>query len=68
MNPYNLTHLTDERLVQDTDKERARFVKNLFKADWEQLRHYHLLLDTGRLGIPTCVELIVQAVESLERI
>jgi cytidylate kinase len=55
-----------ERLVQETDRERARYVKNLFKADWESLRHYHLLADTGRLGIPTVVDLIVQLAERLQ--
>ena len=40
-------------------------MKNLFKADWEALRHYHLLVDTGRLGIPTVVDLIVQLAERL---
>ena len=54
-----------ERLVQETDRERARYVKNLFKADWESLRHYHVLADTGRLGIPTVVDLIVQLAERL---
>jgi cytidylate kinase len=63
MRRHGLDRAAAERLVQDTDRERARYVKNMFKADWEALRHYHLLLDTGRLGIPACVDLILQAAE-----
>jgi cytidylate kinase len=54
-----------ERLVQETDRERARYIKNLFKADWESSRHYHLLLDASRLGQPLAVDLIVEAAQRL---
>ena len=60
-----LDRATAERRIQETDRERARYIKNLFKAEWETLRHYHLLLDSGRLGIPTCVDLIVEAASRL---
>jgi cytidylate kinase len=65
MRRHGLDHAAAERLVQETDRERARYVKNLFKADWEKLHHYHLLVDTGRLGLPTTVDLIVQLAERL---
>ena len=42
---------------------RALYVKNLFKADWEAPRHYHLLLDTARLGHDLAVALIVEAAQ-----
>jgi len=54
-----------ERLVQDTDRERALYVKNLFKADWEAPRHYHLLVDTARLGHDLAVSLIVEAAQRI---
>ena len=66
MRRHGLDRAAAERLVQETDRERTRYVKNLFKADWESLRHYHLLVDTGRLGIPTVVDLIVQLAERLQ--
>jgi len=50
-----------ERLVRDTDHARARYVKHLFKTDWEALGHYHLLVDCGRLGNAAAADLIVQA-------
>jgi len=65
MRREGLDRATAERRVHDTDRERARYIKHLFKAEWEALRHYHLLLDSGRLGIPTCVDLIVEAAQRL---
>jgi len=54
-----------ERLVQDTDRARGRYIKNLYKAEWESLRHYHLLVDCARLGPAAAAELIVHAVTHL---
>jgi cytidylate kinase len=54
-----------ERLVLETDRERARYIKNLFKAEWEAVNHYHLLLDCGRLGHDLAADLVVQAVNRL---
>lgn len=54
-----------ERLVQDTDRARARYVKHTFKTDWETLTHYHLLVDSGRLGNGAAADLIVQAATQL---
>ncbi|HLH21869.1 MAG TPA: cytidylate kinase-like family protein [Chloroflexota bacterium] len=54
-----------ERLVQDTDRARARYVKHLFKTDWEALGHYHLLVDCGRLGNTAAADLIVEAARRL---
>ena len=65
MRQEGLDRATAERRIHDTDRERARYIKNLFKAEWEALRHYHLLLDSGRLGIATCVDLIVEAAQRL---
>ncbi|HWP27977.1 MAG TPA: cytidylate kinase-like family protein [Chloroflexota bacterium] len=54
-----------ERLVQEMDRERARYIKTLFKADWEAMRHYHLVIDCERLGQTATVELIVYAATHL---
>jgi cytidylate kinase len=56
---------TAERKVEETDKERARYIKGVFKADWEALRHYHLMLSTSRLGLATATDLIVQAAQAV---
>src|ERR671929_247072 len=60
-----LDHAAAERLGQDTDRARARYIKHLFKTDWEALGHYHLLVDCGRLGNAAAADLIVQAASRL---
>jgi cytidylate kinase len=65
MRTENLDEAGAERLVRDTDRERGQYIKNLFKAEWESLRHYHLLVDCSKLGHATAVEVIVQAASHL---
>jgi cytidylate kinase len=65
MESEGLDQSAAERLVHETDRERARYIKNLFKAEWEAVNHYHLLVDCSRLGRETATDLIVQAVKQL---
>ena len=65
MESEGLDRAAAERLVQGTDRERGRYIKHLYKTDWESLRHYHLMVDCGRLGHAVAVELIVQAARAL---
>jgi len=45
-------------LCRSLDDARAAYVKRNFDADWMDARHYDMALDTGRLGLARCVELI----------
>ena len=45
-------------LCRSIDDARAAFVRRSFGADWMDARHYDLALDTGRLGLARCTELI----------
>lgn len=40
------------------DRARASYLRRHFGVDWNDARHYDLALDTGRLGLTRCVELI----------
>jgi len=50
-----------ERWVDQTDVDRARFVKTHFNKDPNDPLNYDLVLNSGHCGIDDCVELIVQA-------
>jgi cytidylate kinase len=65
MEQEGLDQAAAEKLVLDTDRERALYVKNLFKVEWEAPRHYHLLLDASRLGHTLAGDLIVEAAARL---
>ena len=45
--------------LKDKDKRRASYYKFYTDLDWGDVRNYHLALDSGVLGIDTCVDIIV---------
>ena len=47
--------------LAETDRAREAYVKHFYKADPRDPCHYHLVIDSTRLEIDTCVELIVCA-------
>lgn len=53
---------TDEapiKRLKDKDKRRAAYYKFYTDCEWGDVRNCHLALDSGVLGIETCVDLIV---------
>lgn len=48
-------------LCRSIDAARARYLRRHFDVDWNDARHYHLSLDTGRLGLSLTTDLIEQA-------
>lgn len=49
------------RRQRNSDRARIDYVKHFYRADPRDPRHYHLVLDSTALPLPTCVELIVTA-------
>ena len=53
---------TAERIIGLADEQRRSWYQRFFtSADWKNSRHYHLMLDTGRIPEATAVALIVHA-------
>jgi cytidylate kinase len=50
-----------ERRLQDNDHAREAYVHHFYGADPNDLRHYHLAIDTTEIELDRCVELIVVA-------
>lgn len=53
------------RLCLEVDRARAAYIRRHFGRDWRDPSHYHMVIDTGRLGLETAVELIALAAERL---
>jgi len=53
------------RLCADVDRARGAYVRRHFGVDWRDPSHYHLVVDTGRLGLETAAELIARAARRL---
>jgi cytidylate kinase len=54
--------LTDDReaqtLVEETDRRRAKFIKDMTGADWYDTRNYHLCIDASVIDFDTSVAII----------
>ncbi len=47
-----------KELVIKTDKARANYYNYFTNAHWGKAENYHLTIDSGKIGINNCVELI----------
>ena len=49
------------------DKARASYVRHFYAADAGSAEHYHLVLDSTRVPLETCTDIIVAAAQSCGR-
>jgi cytidylate kinase len=50
---------TAERLMDQTDAQRARYHREHYGRDWDDPSHFHMLLNTGLLGLEGAADVIV---------
>jgi cytidylate kinase len=55
---------TATRLLQETDANRARYVQQNYQRDWDDATSYHLVLNTGLLGLEEATRVIVESARS----
>ena len=55
------------RLLWQTDRARGAYMRSLYGVDLHDPRLYQLVLDTTRLPVDACVDMIVSAAEALVR-
>lgn len=55
---YGEREESPEKRLQDKDKRRKAYYRFYTDMDWGVAQNYHIALDSGALGIETCVELI----------
>jgi cytidylate kinase len=54
-------------LCRAVDAARAEYIRDVFGADWKDVTHYDLALDTGHLGVEASADLIEAAVRAAQR-
>jgi cytidylate kinase len=52
-------------VLDRTDRNRARYLREYYRRDWDDPVNYHLVLNTGVLGFEGATELIVARARSL---
>lgn len=55
---YGISPDNAESVIRRADKRRNSYYKVLTGKDWRDAANYHLVLDSGSLGIDKCVELL----------
>lgn len=55
-----------EEVARSIDNARAEWIRRWFNADWMDMRHYDLSIDSGRLGVEPTVDLIEFAARAEE--
>lgn len=58
-----LSRADAEKLTRKTDKRRADYYRYFTGRDWRDAAHYDLCLNTGKLTIDQCVEMVKAALE-----
>lgn len=58
-----LVGANEERRVAEINRQRNRFIRDHFRADPAQARHYDLVLNTEQWSPADCADFIVQALE-----
>lgn len=55
---YGENNLAPEKRLSDKDKRRSAYYHFYTDMDWGDVRNYHIALNSGVLGIDTCVDII----------
>lgn len=56
---YGETDTAPEKRLRDKDRRRATYYHFYTDMEWGAARNFHVALDSGVLGLETCVDLIV---------
>lgn len=68
MEVYNIQAMEDAAsLVDEMDRERGRFIREMTGADWTDARNYHLSIDTGRVDFVSAEEMVSRLVDSVRQ-
>lgn len=63
MSLFDLSEEDSRRRIKQTDANRAAYIKQVYGHDWAHPSHYHLVVDTGRLGYETSAAAILATVK-----
>jgi len=65
MKAEGLDARTAERLMDETDAQRGRYHREHYGRDWDEPTHFHMILNTGLLGLDGAADVIVDRARAL---
>jgi len=57
---YAVSEEAAENMIAQSDKERALYHQTVTGQKWADARRYHISIDTSKIGLDQCVELILK--------
>lgn len=60
-----LDHEAAVRMQKETDRARYAYIRHFYKADTRDPSLYHVVLDSTRMPLATCVDMLALAAEAL---
>lgn len=66
VNLYGETTDEPEKRLKDKDDRRRAYYRHYTGRVWGLAENYHISLDSGLLGIETCVDIVVNAAKSIK--
>lgn len=65
---HHISELEAKRRISASDERKRLYVRQAHSnANWKDLKHYHLAIDTGALSAETAARLIIEAAQDLDR-
>ncbi len=61
MKAYDLANETAVKLVKEQDREKIRYYRQVFNANWNNLRFYDMVLNTEKMGLEDAADLVIAA-------
>lgn len=59
MKARNVPEAEARAAIEESDRRRARFIRDMIGVEWTDAKNYHLCIDSSVAGFPRCVEMIV---------
>lgn len=64
---YGISPLEAKRRIEQSDAQKREYIRLWYdKANWKDVRYYHLVIDTGRFPAETVAELIAMAARAVD--
>ncbi|NTV88850.1 MAG: cytidylate kinase-like family protein [Clostridiales bacterium] len=60
---YKVDEIRAKKMIEDSDKSRLRYHRDITGREWMDARQYHLSLDTGHIGLDMAKDIIVNCVK-----
>jgi cytidylate kinase len=68
MERLGITQLDAERRIKSSDEQKRQYIRHVHhNANWKDLKHYHLAINTGYISPEVSAQIIIQAARERER-